>query len=265
MIFDWLAERRRRAILQEPFPVEWEEYLRANMGHYCYLDDQEQKLLRDLTQVFVHEKEWEPCGGLELTDEIMVTIAGQACLLLLGLEHILYKNVMSIIVYPSTVLPVYPEGYGDVHGVVSESVMPILGQASYNGPVILVWDAVKKGGIHPEDGHNVVYHEFAHKLDMLSGDVNGTPPLKTREEYQQWAAVCEREYRDLRARASRGQRTFLDRYGATNTGEFFAVATEYFFDKPVQMRDDHRALYDVLRGFYNQDTAARMERHRRNR
>ncbi|QQE10237.1 zinc-dependent peptidase [Planctomycetota bacterium] len=265
MIFNWLAERRRKAILAEPFPAQWEDYLLQNMAHYSYLDPQERKQLRDFTQVFVEEKEWEPCGGIDLTDEIKVTIAAQACLLLLGLDHILYKNVHSILVYPSTVTPVYPTGYWNMEGEVCAEPMPILGQASMGGPVILVWDAVRHGGIHPENGHNVVYHEFAHKLDMLDGSINGTPPLETKEQYRQWAEVCTREYNELRARAERGRRSFLDAYGATNEAEFFSVATEYFFEKPVKMEEDHNDLYQVLKGFYNQDTAARQRRHHDNR
>ncbi|WP_432798198.1 zinc-dependent peptidase [Poriferisphaera sp. WC338] len=260
MIFDWLAERRRKQILQTPFPKEWESYLQRNMAHWSYLGVQERQQLRDLTQVFVAEKEWEGCGGLEMTDEIKVTIAGQACLLLLGLPHVLYKNVFSVIVYPTTVVPVGPRGSWDMEGVVSENAMPILGEAHERGPVILVWDAVKRGGVHPERGHNVVYHEFAHKLDMMDGSVNGTPPLESAEQYREWAAVCTREFEKLRAQDARGYRALLDGYGATNTGEFFAVATEVFFDRPIEMRRVYPELYGVLKGFYNQDTAARKQR-----
>ncbi|QDU35345.1 Protein MtfA [Poriferisphaera corsica] len=264
MIFDWLAERRRRNILNDPFSAEWEAYLHKNMGHYDYLDTTEQKQLRDLTQVFIAEKDWEGCGGLELTDEIKVTIAAQACLLILGLDHILYKNVMTVLVYPSTVVPVYPAGYGDQHGIIQdEHCVPILGQAAMGGPIILVWDAVRRGGIHPEDGHNVVYHEFAHKLDMLDGEINGTPPLETRDQYKQWNEVCTREYKDLRRRAAAGKRTFLDQYGGKDVGEFFAVATEFFFDQPVRMEAEHNDLYEVLKGFYKQDPATRMRRQRK--
>lgn len=228
------------------------------MVHYTFLSGAEQQHLRNLTQVFVEEKDWEGCGGLEIDDEVRVTIAGQACLLLLGLDHVLYRNVGAILVYPSTVLPT-SMGYD---GQVQRGPMPILGQAVYRGPVILVWDAVKRGGAHPRDGHNVVYHEFAHKLDMLDGTVNGTPPLHTKEQYAKWAAVCTAEFNDLRQRSERGRKTFLDPYGGVNEAEFFAVATEYFFDQPVQMRRGHEALYEVLMSFYNQDPAERERRHR---
>ena len=261
MIFDWFASRRRKQILEEPFPQQWQNFLLQNMKHYTFLASAERKQLHDLTQVFVAEKEWEGCGGLHMTDEIKVTIAGQACLLLLGLEHLLYKNVFSIIVYPSTVVPVLPDGYGDQHGVVSHGPVPILGQAHDHGPVILVWDAVKHGGIHPERAHNVVFHEFAHKLDMLDGSVNGTPPLQSKAQYKQWADVCTHEFEKLRAREARGGRGLLDGYGATDTAEFFAVATELFFDRPCDMRRVYPELYAIMQGFYNQDTAARQYRH----
>ena len=252
----WLRDHRRRDILQTPFPQAWVEHLQRNMKHWSYLLAPEQQHLKELIQVFVHEKDWEGCGGLTLTDEVRVTIAGQACLLLLGLDHVLYRHVQSILVYPDTVVPAQMGSDGLVH----HSSMPILGQAVYRGPVILVWDAVEHGGRHPSHGHNVVYHEFAHKLDMLDGHVNGTPPLHSPEQYARWATVCTKAFNNLRARDARGQRTFLDPYAGVNEAEFFAVATEYFFDQPVKMKQQHAALYDVLMGFYNQDTASRQRR-----
>jgi Mlc titration factor MtfA (ptsG expression regulator) len=124
--------------------------------------------------------------------------------------------------------------------------------------VILVWDAVKRTGRHPESGHNVVYHEFAHKLDMLDGRADGTPPLAERSEIQRWSQVCSREFLALREQGARGKESLLDAYGATNEAEFFAVATEYFFDQPVALRSRHLDLYGVLQAFYKQDPAARV-------
>ncbi len=260
-MFGWLQEHRRRKILEQPFPDGWVAILERNVAHWRLLDDAERSQLRSLVQVFVAEKQWEGCGGLELTDEIRVTIAGLACLLLLGLDHMLYSNVSAILVYPSTV--VVPGQRSEISsGITMQGpVIPIYGQSILRGPVVLVWDAVLRGAVHPEHGHNVVYHEFAHKLDMLDGCVDGTPPLVGRAQYERWVRICTREYDELRRRASKGQRTFLDPYGGTNPGEFFAVVTECFFDKPLQMKRHLPELYALLLEFYRQDPAAREARH----
>jgi Mlc titration factor MtfA (ptsG expression regulator) len=258
-VLHWLRERRRRKLLTAPFPAGWESYILRNVAHYRWLDARERQHLRDLVRVFVAEKHWEGCGGLTLTDEMRVTIAAQACLLVLELPHELYRNVDSILVYPSTVVaPQRPLGAFEIPLQPVDGPLPILGQAQIRGPVILVWDAVKRMGRHPESGHNVVYHEFAHKLDMLDGRADGTPPLQRRTEYQRWAEVCSRVYRTLREQAERGRRSLLDAYGATSEAEFFAVATEQFFDRPVALRRRHPELYGVLQAFYRQDPAARV-------
>ncbi len=258
-MFNWLRKRRRQKILEEPFPEHWRDILNQCASHYVYLDDGEKKRLEQLIQVFIAEKHFEGLGGLVLTDQVRVIISACACMLLLGLSHDLYRKVDSILVYPSTVVrPKRVLGERRAGGVVQQGPMPLLGEAHMHGPVILVWDAVKRGAYHNELGHNVVYHEFAHKLDMLDGSADGVPPLNSAEQYASWAEVCSREYETLRKKAARGQRSFLDKYGATNPAEFFAVVTEYFFDNPARMHDRHPDLYDILSGFYNQDTAARV-------
>jgi hypothetical protein len=138
--------------------------------------------------------------------------------------------------------------------------MPLLGQAFKRGPVILAWDDVLRSGRNGRDGHNVVFHEFAHKLDMLSGAADGVPPLDDDETYAHWIAVFQREWDDLHHDQERGCRTFLDGYAGTSPAEFFAVATEQFFEQGRTMRRKHPELYDVLRGFYRQDTAERRTR-----
>ena len=255
----WFRERRRRKLLAAPFPADWEAHILRNVAHYRWLDAGERKHLRDLVRIFVAEKRWEGCGGLALSEEMQVTIAAQACLLVLGLPHEFYRNVQSILVYPSTVVvPEQPLGAFEVPLKPVGASLPILGQAQLRGPVILVWDAVKRTGRHPESGHNVVYHEFAHKLDMLDGRPDGTPPLHGRSEYQRWVRVFSREYLALREQAERGRHSLLNAYGATNEAEFFAVTTEQFFDQPLALRSQHSELYEVLQAFYRQDPAARV-------
>ena len=260
-MFHWLRDHNRAKLRERPFPPGWEAYIQANVAHYRVLDDAERTELRAMMQVFLEEKQWEGCGGLELSDEIRVTIAAQACLLQLGLPHDYYRNVESILVYPSTV--VTPEPQTGVFEQISGPVdvfEPILGQAFAGGPVILVWDAVLHGARHPEQGHNVVYHEFAHKLDMLDGAADGTPPFVDRARFDEWVAVCSGEFQRLRSLAGKGHATFLDSYGATNEAEFFAVATEEFFDRPLALQRHAPDLYRVLNSYYCQDPAERVKR-----
>lgn len=258
-MFEWWRERKREKILEQPFPDAQLAVLERNVKAYGRLPAEAQKRLRDLVQVFVAEKNWEGCGGLVLTQEMKLTIAAQACLLILELPHRLFANVESNLVYPSTVVrPAPRDGVFVQSGrLIDEGRIPLLGEAHHGGPVILAWDRVLYDGRRPNDGHNLVYHEFAHKLDMLDGDADGTPPLTSRAEREQWRAVCEQAFLALRERVEQGQRSFLDDYGASNEAEFFAVATEAFFEQPGELRDVEPALYAILQAFYRQDPAGR--------
>jgi MtfA peptidase len=258
-LFSWFADKHRKKLTAAPFPAVWEDILRRNVAHYCLLNVDERAQLHALIHVFIAEKDWEGAGGLDLTDEIRVTISAQACLLLLGIPHNYYRNVESIIVYPSTVLPP-PRKLGFFETALEpvELSHPIIGQAFRQGPVIIVWDAALQGGRHPESGHNVIYHEFAHKLDMLDGAADGTPPLRDRAEYRDWVKTCSREYLRLKHDAEHGRKSFLNAYGATNEAEFFAVATEQFFDQPRLMLKNAPDLYRVLKEYYRQDPVLRQ-------
>jgi len=258
-MWHWFRDYRRKKILATPLPSEWERHIQNSVRHYQYLDKAEKKRLRDLIQIFIAEKYWLGCNDLELTDEIRVTIAAHACLMILALPNDYYRNVESIYVYPTTVFsPESSAGFFEVRTTPVRGPLPILGEAHHRGPVLLVWDAVKRETRHPEQGHNVVYHEFAHKLDMLDGSADGTPPLTTPEEYQRWSEVCSEEYLDLCDAVKHDKPTFFDSYGATDETEFFAVVTEYFFSKPENMKDHHPKLYQVLQDFYRQDPAQKV-------
>lgn len=257
-MFRWLSERRRKHLLETPFPEAWIEHLRTRVAAYALLDEAEQQRLRDLVQVFVAEKHWEGCGGLELTDEMRLTIAGCACLLLLGRDHDLFADVDSILVYPSTVvIPERPRGAFEVGAEAIEDIVPILGQAFRHGPVILAWDAVVSGAHNARDGRNVVIHEFAHKIDFLDGAADGTPPLPDRASRRAWAEACEKAFLALKDRVEHNRHGFLRDYAATNEAEFFAVATEVFFEKPGELRRDLPDVYAVLHDFYQLDLAGR--------
>ncbi len=257
-MFRWLTERRRRHILETPWPDAWEAIASANVGAFALLDDAERARLRQLAQVFIAEKNWEGCGGLELTEEIRVTIAVQGCLLILGRDHDLFAAVISILVYPSTV--VTPEQRLPFFGFARQPLVPgtpISGLAYRGDTVILVWDEVLRGARDPHDGRNVVLHELAHAIDFLDGAADGTPPLESRAEYRTWAAVCNAAYQALGSAVHHGVHTVLRSYGATNEAEFFAVATEAFFERPRHLLEELPALYGVLARFYNLDLAAR--------
>jgi Mlc titration factor MtfA (ptsG expression regulator) len=245
--------RRRRALRRGPFPDTWREWIAANVVHWQLLDAHERALLETYALRLVTDKRWEAARGFELTDEMQVTIAAQAALLVIGLGFEAYRGVGTIIVHPTT-MRLAGERAGPIQGTRTDAPTPVLGVAHYDGPVIIAWDSARAGARHPERGHNVVYHEFAHKIDMLDGLVDGTPPLAREEERRRWVEVCTSEYDALRNGTDDG---FLDGYAATNPGEFFAVVTEAFFDVPVRFAAAKPALYDVLRGFYRQDPAAR--------
>ncbi len=258
MVFDWLLyplrHRARQTLLAAPFPAPWLPILQA-LPFYRHLDERGQQRIRDDLRVLVAEKHWEGCGGLELSDEIKVTIAAQASLLLLNIERDYYPGVRTILVYPSTYRTM-PQR--DAIGVVREG-QANLGEAWANGPIVLAWDAARHGAVDPDDGHNLVLHEFAHKLDLLDGLADGTPPIRDREQFAAWVKTMTAEFAQLRAAAQHGRATVLDKYGATNTAEFFAVATECFFERSRQLRERHPSLYGVLRDYYDQDPAARED------
>jgi len=255
MILSWLRSRRRRKILATPFKDEWLGILADNVAPYSYLSSDEKAHLRDNVQVFMAEKNWEGCAGLELTDEMKVTIAAHACLMTLGLEGDPFRHLLSILVYPAE-YAVPEERQFEGWSITGEAAR--LGESWYRGPVILSWEEVERDAQNPGEGQNLVWHEFAHQLDMLDRSVNGTPPLADPAQRRIWNEVMTAEYEQLRSDARQGRATLLDPYGASNEGEFFAVSTECFFDCPVLLRSEHPRLYELLREYYRQDPAARM-------
>lgn len=226
------------------------------MVHVSLLDEDERSRLEETTLALIADKGWEASRGFELTAEIMVTVAAQASLLVLNLDYAMYDSVGTILVHPST-QTLHGQRGTHVSGVVSDGPFPVLGSTSFTGPVVIAWDAARHAARHPERGHNVVYHEFAHKLDMTNGMVNGTPRLTDQAELDRWVEVCSAEYHALRAGTGG---SLLRDYGGVNPGEFFAVATEIFFDHPIDMEREKPALYGVLSNFYQQHPAERERR-----
>ncbi|MEN8142867.1 MAG: M90 family metallopeptidase [Thermodesulfobacteriota bacterium] len=239
-------EQRRRELLSTPFPPEWLAILKENLPPYQKLSPELQQQLKDYIRIFIAEKSFEGCGGLTLTDEIRVTIGAQACMLLLNRKCDCYPKLYSILVYPST----YVAGHRNSLDLQPSEVSVRLGESWNHGAVVLAWDSVKKGAVNFRDGHNVAMHEFAHQLDQEDGRGDGAPILGMRSAYSAWSRVFSREYELLLHRTRKGKKSVMDKYGATNPAEFFAVATETFFEKPRQMQKRHPELYRELQGFY---------------
>jgi Mlc titration factor MtfA (ptsG expression regulator) len=254
-MFAWLRRRRRIAIRRRPVPAEWRALIEKNVPYVARLPRQDRDELVGHVQVFLAEKHFEGCGGQELTEEVRVTIAAQACILLLHRETDYYPRLVSILVYPTAYL--VPGGRRGADGVVvDEDPQARLGESWARDVVVLSWDSVLSGAADLRDGHNVTLHEFAHQLDQEDGRGDGAPILPRRSMYVAWARVLGHDFDQLVHDAEHHHRALLDRYGATNPAEFFAVATETFFEKPRQLRAKHPALYLQLQGFYRQDPAA---------
>lgn len=252
MLFETRRHRERRERLEAGFRPEWRDLLASRMRTWRLLDGTERDRLEMLTLQLLVELHWEAAADFELTEDVEVTIAADAAVLLLGLPDDSFAGVRTVLVHPTTV--VLQGEHSQVAGIVSDGPMPILGQADLHGPVLIVWDAVLAEARHPGSGHNVVFHEFAHRLDMLTGSADGTPPMSSVEQSERWVEVCTAAYQEVVA--GRGG-SVLRSYAGVNPAEFFAVATEAFFDAPVALRRERPELYDVLEGYYRQDTAAR--------
>jgi Mlc titration factor MtfA (ptsG expression regulator)/Tfp pilus assembly protein PilF len=249
MIFSFRKKERRQEILTEPFPEEWHAYLRDNVLLYRSLSEAEQSRLRDALRIFIAEKFWEGCRGLQITEEIQVTIAAHACLLTLGFEDFFFDEVQSVLVYPGGYLVPVPS-------VEKDTLYHLTGMAHHKGPVILSWWNALWDGRRIAHA-NLVIHEFAHKLAELNDPMEGVPPLDDPDLEQRWGRTMAAEYEQLVKDAEYGRPTLLDPYGATNRSEFFAVTTECFFLQPVPLRRRHPGLYQILAEWYRQDPAER--------
>jgi Mlc titration factor MtfA (ptsG expression regulator) len=246
----WLRRWRERRLVNKVFPDQWTEILKARMPVYGALQEPERRKLERLIQRFLDDKDYYGCAGLVITDVMKVCIAAEACLLVLGQSGTVYPKLQSILLYPSGFV-----AKRDLHqedGTVVAGEHHLLGESWDNGRVILSWDDVQQGARDFTDGHNVVLHEFAHQLDSASGSANGAPPLR-RNSYQTWASVFGENFEDLQARTLHGKPTVMDSYGTTNPAEFFAVATETFFEKPRELFQTRPELFQELQLYYRLD------------
>jgi MtfA peptidase len=243
---------RRSRVLQEPFPREWERILVANCGFYERLGAADQAELRRHTQILLAEKYFEGCGGLEMTDEIRVTIAGTAALLLLHRRHRYYPHLVTVLVYPSRFVVEHVEV--NEYGIEARDYFTNLGESWERGNVILAWDSARHGALDARDGLNVILHEFAHQIDAEDWSSEGAPPMD-KVARARWAKVMQAEYQRLEAAEEAGEDSLIDTYGLENPAEFFAVCVEAFFELPREMKAEHPELYAELAGFFQQDPA----------
>jgi len=235
-------------------PEGWESTVRRGVAYWNVLDQDERQRLAELAEYIVATKRWEAARGFTLTDDVVVTIAMEAAVLVLGLDESYFGKVTTIIVHPTTFSIPGPHAT-EILGMVDAGPRPLLGEAHHDrGPMLLAWDQVRSAARHRGRGRNVVWHEFAHKVDMLDGVVDGTPLMPDREALDRWVDVCATELALLRSGEGGN---LIDEYGATDPGEFFAVATEVFFDLPLELRAEKPQLYEVLSNFYRQDPASR--------
>lgn len=244
-------QRRHRAITAQPFPPEWDRILRKNVKHYQLLPPKLAKELKDHIQIFLAEKRFEGCDDLEVTEEMRVTVAALACFLLLNRDTSHYGKVRTILLYPKA----YKVEGASKDGTVSSEKQGRLGESWDHGSVVLSWNSVKNSAGNIKDGHNLVLHEFAHQLDQEDGAADGCPVFEDDSPYSSWAEVLQPEYERLKRRTAKGKGTVMDHYGATNPAEFFAVATETFFEKAEKLKARRPELYEELKEYYQVDPA----------
>lgn len=246
---------RRKRLLNKPFPDDWLSILKKNVPYYQYLPANLQQKLQGLTRIFIHEKQFEGCAGLEITDEIKISIAGQASILLLGIDDLsyFYEDLRSVLVYPKKYVAKVKQHNNGFF--VEEGFEQRHGEAWSHGYVILAWDEVQKGASNIQDGQNLVFHEFAHQLDYEYGATDQIEYGAGDLHFLSWARIVGDEYQKFLQEIQQNQQTLIDQYGATNLAEFFAVITELFFEQPIALKSKYPQLYQQLSKFYQQDPA----------
>lgn len=242
---------RRRRIRSQPFPPAWRAILRERVPAVRRLPADLQRQLREHIQVFLAEKKFFGCAGLVITDEMRVTIAAQACLLLLNRPDHCYPRLQQILVYPGPFVVHHQRNNGI--GLVQDESRVLSGESWAHGQVVLSWPDVLEGAANANDGRNVVIHEFAHQLDQEKGYANGAPDLADFQRYPRWSRVLGQEYDALQERLRNEETGILDPYAATDPAEFFAVCSEVFFEQPQHLAAAHPALYGELSRFYRVD------------
>ncbi|MEH1866282.1 MAG: M90 family metallopeptidase [Nostoc sp.] len=252
-----LVKRRRTRLKRRSFPPLWNAIIENNLPIYLCLSPDEIRRLQGHIQVFLAEKQFIGCRGLQITEEMKVTLAAIACLLLLNERGQYFPRLRSILIYPNAYFVQETTSIGKY--VVEERRVARLGESWTNDQLVLSWEQVKQDTNNWKDGRNVVLHEFAHQLDQEDGKAEGVPILQRKSNYAIWAKVMTEAYQQLCNDVLQGAKTVMDSYGATNPAEFFAVATETFFEKPHQLLSKHPALYEQLQRYYQLDPGQWVE------
>jgi MtfA peptidase len=242
---------RRNRVRRRAFSPLWEETLKKNLPFYTLLSAQEHHHLQGNIQVFLAEKQFIGCAGLKVTSEMKLIIAAVGCLLLLNPQNRYFSKLKSVLLYPSAYTAKASKWVSPY--VIEETQVARLGESWSMGQIVLSWTQIQQDMRHWQDGHNVILHEFSHQLDAEDNTVSGVPRLPNRAAYSTWAQVMVAEYEQLCQAVQQGQKTVMDSYGVTDPAEFFAVATETFFEKPRALYRKHPALYDLLKNYYQLD------------
>lgn len=243
-MFRWWRKRRQRKILAEPLYPDWLQILAAAVPQSSEWNSTLQTKFANNTRIFMASKNWEGCNGLTVTTEMKIVIAAQASMMVLGIDDYCFEGVQTILIYPASFRRETQNGL-----VVSDSAR--IGEAWHRGPIVLSWIDVA----HHTPGRNVVVHELAHHLDGLDGDISGNPILSNADAQARWEVVASAGYQCLRDDLANNRPTLLDPYAATNRAEYFAVACEYFFESPRELRSQLPELYECLTKLFNADPA----------
>jgi MtfA peptidase len=246
----WVRIRQNR-LKHCPLTPQQQATLEHSLPMYESLSVDERKRLQGHVLVFLSQKQFIGCRGLQVTEQMKVTVAAIAALLLLNERGKYFPRLRSILIYPDAYIA--QERVAMAGGVVEERQVARLGESWTTDQVVLSWEQVKYDLTHWQDGQNVILHEFAHQLDQEDGKAEGVPILLRDADYKTWAEIMTVEYQQLCDRTTKGQKTVMNPYGATNPAEFFAVATETFFEKPQQLMAHHGALYEQLQRYYQFD------------
>lgn len=248
-MFSFFRGRRRQRWLESRYTNRQLAFARRNVDHFRRLSPTQASKLQGIATVLLHEKRWEGCDGLAVTEEMRITIATQAAIMLLQLTDYYFDRVRTMLVYPQTIrrdarYKIGGPGTGERH---------VIGEAWHEGAVVLSWPAVLQDCRDPDAIGNVVLHEMAHQIDRIDGEMAGSPPMPTRDAAERWERVAGREFEQLRAAADDGQPHLLDTYGAESRAEFFAVATETFYREPHAFATYLGELYNLLMELYQVD------------
>ncbi|MEO0843628.1 MAG: M90 family metallopeptidase [Cyanobacteria bacterium J06643_5] len=246
-----LINQKRKRIKNRQFPPLWNSIIENNLSIYPQLSPTERRRLQGHIQVFLLEKQFIGCNGLQVTEEMKVIIAAVACLLLLNERGKYFPKLRSILIYPTAYFTKETTFSGKY--VVEEKPVVRLGESWSKDQLILSWQHIKQDTLNWKDGQNIILHEFAHQLDQEEGKVEGVPILKSNSDYSNWSKVMTQEYKQLCEDVEQGRETVMYGYGATRPAEFFSVATETFFEKPQQLQKKHPELYQLFQNYYQLD------------